>query len=697
MATVKAFKERLTFSIQPGQFDSFGTNGWGVVSEDSRFTGLDFLSYETIPRCVKHKLNNQQDISTGDLMFSREYIKAHMEDVDVMSADKDWITLPETQSQSGQEPCTGLKTDWWSSIQGTAYSRGLSWSFNSPTDYPPVKYFFQPDRDFWLISNPNPATVINYNNQFIGSHEYFSFICQFFFVTEDFGYVIVCFNYDHGPMTYQNMTHQSAGTFFYTWACKRMRPNTSGDQWEIVKIDQPPQIGETGQYQGVSNNYMSCGYGFAQPYLYQYCAPMIYYPPNRPDRSYIGLGWWFSLPMGSEQAGYRRPTSNFICGWNGVLQLHSLVEGEDDNGDPPVIESNPYTEPTGQEDTGTGERDNGSDTIGVSDETDGNGNVTIIGTLPPSEDSPLYSNGGLLTAYKLTQSEMSSLGQALWSSSTMQDIQNSLYKPIENIIACYFTNAPVANEITSAVTVKIAGHTFTGCTANKLTTNWVNLDCGNLNLKEYFGSCLDYSPYTTISIYLPFIGIVPLDGDYIVDSNINVRYNIDLLTGDCVAHVSSKKTHRMDYEGIIGSYNGNMYASIPMTSSNTWASRNLMGVGSLIGSLVSKSPVGAITNALNTVSTKPQYQKSGSLTSNTGLMGYKYPYLIIERPVDYIPRDYYKYQGLNSYVTKKLSDCSGLVICQNPILNIPNSASTPAPLEEEIEEIKMWLEKGVRL
>lgn len=680
MSAISAFHRRYQITYTPNS--STYPQGWTEVDNIVRQAiGINSSWYDSE---IYNKLQNLKE--DGDYVYREDNIKSHLNDIniDLMSGNKTFNSASSHRYGSYGSPYVGYIAEYGNHTVGSLYSKGATCRYDNLADagYSSGWSSWFNDylhRDGNLVYNPQTTFHLNpvYNllNQPIAQA---IATIDVVFTNPYAGYVFYYFNADEGVISAGNANHQSTGIYV---AC--LAVYFENNKWERRIFDSiPTQFGNEGQ----DYWYMTCGYGAKQPPYEMSIDYYNYEHPSRLGTYYAGFKLTARLPLSNHQAGYLPPQDNFISGIFVMMTGYNVTEGESDDNNPPSVNSNPFNEPTGEESTGAGTRDNSSDIIEVGDNN----------TLPVKTDSPLDISGGFITAYNLTNSEMSLLGSMLWSTSVMQDIQNALYKPLENIIACYFTNAPIPNDIQVATHVKIAGYDFNeNVTGNKITSNWVSVDCGNINITEYFASCLDYSPYTNVSIYLPFIGIVPLDTDYIIDSILNVRYNIDLLTGDCVAHLSNKKvSHGINYEGIISSYDGNVYASIPLTSSNTWASRNIWGMGSLIGGLLTKSPVGATMNAINTASTKPQYQKSGVLNSNTGMMGYKYPYLIIERPVDYTPTNYYKYVGLNSYVYKKLGDLKGWFKCENPILNIKSdNYEPPAPLESEVEEIKSLLSK----
>lgn len=683
MSAISAFERRYQITYTP--HSSTYPNGWNS-SENIVYQALGVNSswYDSE---IYNKLQNLKD--NGDFVYREDNIKSHLNElnIDVMSTNKTFNSAPLNRYGSTGSPYVGYIADFGNRTVGSLYSKGATCRFNNLAEAGYSSKWSSWFNDFQhrggnLVYNPQTTFYLNpvynlLNNPIAQATATIDVI----FTNPYAGYVFYYFNADEGVISVNNSNTQSKGIYI---AC--LAVYFSNGKWERYRFNSiPTQFGNEGQ----DYWFMTCGYGAHQQPLELSIDYYNYEHSTRLGTYYVGFKLTARLPYNAQEAGYLPPQDNFISGIYAMMTGYNVIEGESDDGNPPSVNSNPFDDPIGGESTITGDRDNSSDIIEV-----GNNN-----TLPDNVNSPLQISGGLFTVYNLTASEMSSLGSKLWSSTVIDDIKNSLYKPLENIIACYYTNAPIPNDIQVSSTVKIAGYDFNGeVTGNKLTGNWINLDCGNLNVKEYFASCLDYAPYCNVSLYLPFVGIVPLDTDQVIASTLNIRYNIDLITGDCVAHVSSNKNeHGITYQGIIGSFDGNVYASIPITSSNTWASRNVFGAGQLIGGLLGKNPIGAVQNALNTVTTKPAYQKSGTISGNNGMMCYKYPYLIIERPIDYIPQKYYSFVGLNSYVYKTLGDIKGWFRCENPIVNFNTSSSEPAPTHDDITAIEALLSSGVRI
>ena len=75
---------------------------------------------------------------------------------------------------------------------------------------------------------------------------------------------------------------------------------------------------------------------------------------------------------------------------------------------------------------------------------------------------------------------------------------------------------------------------------NKLlvTSNEV-IDMGSYKFEEYFGSFLDYSPYTKINMFLPYCGFIQLQAENVMGKTVSLKYSISFVDGTCLAQVSA--------------------------------------------------------------------------------------------------------------------------------------------------------------
>lgn len=65
----------------------------------------------------------------------------------------------------------------------------------------------------------------------------------------------------------------------------------------------------------------------------------------------------------------------------------------------------------------------------------------------------------------------------------------------------------------------------------------IDVDCGSVTVSEQYHNVLDYSPFSRLTIFLPFIGFVDLDDKMAMNNTIRVNYRVDVLSGRCLAEI----------------------------------------------------------------------------------------------------------------------------------------------------------------
>ena len=104
------------------------------------------------------------------------------------------------------------------------------------------------------------------------------------------------------------------------------------------------------------------------------------------------------------------------------------------------------------------------------------------------------------------------------------------------------------------------------------------------------------------------------------------------------------------------------------------------------------APMTAATIASTAVnSMKPSVEKSGSMGGMGGMLGVQTPYLILTRPRQARPARQNTFTGYPSFITMKLSDCSGYTEIES--IHLEKISAT----EQELSEIESLLKGGVIL
>lgn len=312
--------------------------------------------------------------------------------------------------------------------------------------------------------------------------------------------------------------------------------------------------------------------------------------------------------------------------------------------------------------------------------------VTGGGTTPPVV-IPTGSASALYSIYNPSQSELNSFGAWLWSSNFVDQLLKIFNDPMQAIIGLHKVFATPPTSGTGNIKV---GYLDSGVSAKLVSNQYSEIDCGSVNLREYFGNALDYIN-TDIYIYLPFIGIVPLNVSDVMRSTINVKYKVDVLTGACLCSVN---VTRDNAGGQLYTYAGNCSVQYPLSSGSymgiiTGALSVAGSVAATIASGGAALPLALGIGASAFGGAKTKIEHSGALSGNAGAMGIKKPYLIIRRPQTAIADNYFIFDGGSNNKTVTLSSCSGFTRVKS--LHLENIPAT----DKELDEIETLLHSGV--
>ena len=111
---------------------------------------------------------------------------------------------------------------------------------------------------------------------------------------------------------------------------------------------------------------------------------------------------------------------------------------------------------------------------------------------------------------------------------------------------------------------------------------------GSMFIKPKYNSFLDYEPYTTIRIYIPYIGTIELAPSIYMNRTVHVQLVVDFTTGAGTAVIYCNGIPMTYHSGVIG-------VSIPMTGDDASAYANGI-IGNLVGAV--GSAAGAVASAV---------------------------------------------------------------------------------------------------
>lgn len=276
---------------------------------------------------------------------------------------------------------------------------------------------------------------------------------------------------------------------------------------------------------------------------------------------------------------------------------------------------------------------------------------------------------------------------------------------INYVIDCHIV--PVEPKTSGTSKIKVGFKTFNYSPA-KVTSDYVEFDCGSLEIAEYYQNFLDYEG-TKAKLYLPFIGFVDIKPEWFQSGKLGLTYHFNIIDGSCIAFVIATSSKSNLKETVVATFGGNCCVHMPITGVNyssmiSGIVGGAVGIASNASNMIKtnrsdkgtvmsniEGATGIASNLADAVGSKPSIEQSNGYNAGMSFMCYRRPYLLIERPVASFSKNYPKEQGLPLNVTKKLSSVTGFTTCDN--VNLDGFSCT----DEEKIMIVNALKEGIIL
>lgn len=288
--------------------------------------------------------------------------------------------------------------------------------------------------------------------------------------------------------------------------------------------------------------------------------------------------------------------------------------------------------------------------------------------------------GVLTSTFKMTKERLVQLGQFLWGANIFDKFSLVNNNPIENIISC--KSIPINTD--GANQEIILGNVATGVNGEKISNNFAKQTIGSILINEHYHNFLDYTPYTNVILYLPYIGFKELDTTLVMNKTLQVIYTVDAITGGCLAQVYVNNVRLYEFTGNVG-------IDIPITASNRAQVESgyiQAGVGATM-SAVGGNVGSAVTSLLNSATSQYHYSSTGNPSPMCVASTNRTCYVIIDRPNYQNLKAFNHTRGRKCYLSKTISTLHGFTICDS---NIDLSGINAT--QSELEELKEILSSG---
>ena len=334
-----------------------------------------------------------------------------------------------------------------------------------------------------------------------------------------------------------------------------------------------------------------------------------------------------------------------------------------------------------------------------------NGNGDFDSTSDPVDfpDLPSISvlDTGMTQIYEMTSTQLRSLSNYLWTSNFATNLEKMFNDPMEAVInLCIAPLDLTDGALTSAIRI---GNITTSATGQRITSPYKIINCGSINMNEYWASFADYSPYTKLSIFLPYVGVQQMSIDDVMNGTIELKAYCDVLTGSVQYILKSRQGNRRGHghNSVLYTWGGNLQYQLPLNASNmSSVVSNLISttgaiagaVGSVVATKGMMAPIalGTAGSAMsNVMNAKTHIQRGGGIGGSVGLFGVQTPYLILERPEQITPENYKATIGSPAETTDYPKNYGGFIKIKGVNLSIDGAT------ENELNEIETILKGGV--
>lgn len=181
----------------------------------------------------------------------------------------------------------------------------------------------------------------------------------------------------------------------------------------------------------------------------------------------------------------------------------------------------------------------------------------------------------LYRPYAMTAAQVASFSNQLWNTDILDIISRYFEKPTEVVIS--LMSFPFTVECENSVQINfnwISSWSSVYVLGHPITQEIQSLDFGYVDLERYSGLFYDYQPYSSVQLYLPYIGFVPLKMNEVVGKRIRLTYLVDVLSGDFTAVVETSALGTPEPEKTlpyIGFYQGNIARPMPLSQQDLFS------------------------------------------------------------------------------------------------------------------------------
>lgn len=328
--------------------------------------------------------------------------------------------------------------------------------------------------------------------------------------------------------------------------------------------------------------------------------------------------------------------------------------------------------------------------------------------------SPSQASG--LTTWAISGDELFNVSQEIFKPEL--DLTKIFISKDKAFINCFFLPFDILAHDSSHCSLQQfnIGYATTTLQLYRVMSGYNNMfDGGSVNVREYYGSFMDYAPYTSVTIYIPYIGYQELDTNMVMNRTLTLKYSVDFTMGILTAYLFAGSTLINMFSGQMGiptgingmdlaqafqslvKFIGITAVSVPAIAQGAAGLVQEAAAGGIgaetaatMGAVVGAPAIAGLATAAGMSATQPAARSMGNAGAENWLSAYQTPYIIIERRESATPAKMVDLEGYAACFTDKVSAFTGFV--QASTIKLQNAAGIT---EEENKMIFELLKGGI--
>lgn len=302
------------------------------------------------------------------------------------------------------------------------------------------------------------------------------------------------------------------------------------------------------------------------------------------------------------------------------------------------------------------------------------------------------TGGSFDTPYLLTATETSFLKQELVTPDFLNEMKQYFSNPLENVIRAQLTPVTLGNLDNWGTLDRIqVGNYMLESQGRRFSSSKMVKKFYTIPIPWLYSDFRNRSPYTNITLYMPFVGMVSLDTAVLYNTNsIFIEVFVEPISGSVVYKIYADSPASTEVSVLIDTYSGNCNTETPIARVTTVNGVQGTISAALVGASLATNPVMALVSGASLIDAfRQKTQINGALSSAIGSqLGQNIELTVWSSKTNADPSEVANVIGLPYNSTAELGKLSGYTQTQN----VSVSAIAREPI---LNEINAFLNGGI--